>query len=131
MYICILIYTHPTFLIDHSTARRFVAQAYDLRDPWSGPGSHNYGRCTTNTSIRGYCGAPSSNPKQPGGNACCNCGPTLADSKRCRWTNDLPDWNANMKPLAPLIRNGSATPFFMGPIHPVRDLGQLMDGDGC
>ena len=102
--------------------RTFAAQAYDLRDPWAGPGSGNYGRCTFNKSIHGYCGAPSTDPesgKLSGGNACCNCGgPPFSDPKRCAWSDDLSLWNANLAGLAPLIRNNSQTNFFMGPIHP-------------
>jgi hypothetical protein len=100
----------------------FAAQAYDLRDPWAGPGEGSYGRCTLNTSVSGYCGPASDDPKKKGqGNACCNCGgPPYSDPDRCQWGQDLADgkWNANVKGLAPLIKNASATSFFMGPIHP-------------
>ena len=97
--------------------KTYLAQAYDLNDPWAS----STDICSTNASLHGHHQAHSCT-YTAGGTApappCCKCGATLANESVCRWYDSLPLWNKDLVPLAPLIKNGSATPFFMGPIHP-------------
>eukprot|EP00756_Hemistasia_phaeocysticola_P043550 Hpha_TRINITY_DN17131_c0_g1::TRINITY_DN17131_c0_g1_i1::g.146738::m.146738/K05970/SIAE; sialate O-acetylesterase len=66
----------------------FAAQAYDIGDPW-------VSNCGT-----------------------CNCSSTtLNQSDSCVAWN-ASEWNPAVRSYAPLVANGTATPFFMGPIHP-------------
>eukprot|EP01043_Picozoa_sp_COSAG02_P067195 COSAG02_NODE_10709_length_1877_cov_1.098988_1_plen_349_part_00 len=88
----------------------FVSQAYDLNDPWA----HAKGICSTNSSLRDSCTWTNNNTAPP--SPCCQCGETLANKTACDWNVSL--WNDDLRPLAPLIRTSSETPFFMGPIHP-------------
>jgi hypothetical protein len=96
--------------------RTFVAQAYGLNDPWAG---HNHDQhdpssvCSNNASIRNSCTWTNNGTAEPP--PCCQCGAALA-SKKCVW--DVSQWNRELAPLAPLVRNSSATPVFMGAIHP-------------
>lgn len=48
-------------------------------------------------------------------NSCCECGAELA-SKRCVW--NVSAWNRDLAPLNSLVRNSTATPQFMGSVHP-------------
>ena len=73
----------------------FLAHAFDIGDPWA-RGSHGGAR-SNNCSVQ----LPSEPPAA-------QCVP---------WSNGT-DWNAAVRPLAPLVRNASNTPVFMGPIHP-------------
>jgi hypothetical protein len=90
----------------------FVAQAYDLNDPWAWYSSHT-SVCSTNASIKHACGWTDKGTGETSG--CCQCGPEMASS-RCVW--NVSSWNRDLAPLAPLVRNSTETPQFMGSLHP-------------
>ena len=69
----------------------FLAQAYDIGDPWA----------------RGNRGGNCSSPDPTTGKVGPDCVPL-----------DAASWNPAVRPLLPRVANSSATPFFMGPIHP-------------
>ena len=89
----------------------FVAQAYDLDDPWAYVGGHEV--CSTNASIPNSCAYTKNGTEQP--SPCCQCGTAMASS-RCVW--NITNWNRDLAPLAPLARNSTDTPQFMGALHP-------------
>ena len=99
--------------------RTYVAQAYDLNDPWAGTNHNEFDLtsktvCSLNASLPYSCawrGTNGTSEPPP----CCKCGPDFA-SKRCVW--NISEWNRDLAPLAPLIRNSTATPQFMGSLHP-------------
>eukprot|EP01043_Picozoa_sp_COSAG02_P009900 COSAG02_NODE_341_length_24173_cov_28.504777_19_plen_214_part_00 len=99
--------------------RTFVAQAYDLNDPWAGSEHDKFDEtvhtiCSFNASLPYSCawrGIDGNSEPPP----CCKCGPDFA-SKRCVW--NVSAWNRDLAPLAPLVRNSTATPQFMGSLHP-------------
>lgn len=103
----------------------FLAQAYDLNDPWAGHGQwpKDRGRdqyddtitsiCSMNASLKDSC-AWTENGTAPRP-ACCHCAAPFASAK-CVW--DVSLWNRDLAPLAPLVKNSSATPQFMGSLHP-------------
>ena len=67
---------------------------YDLNDPWADlPGATP---CSWDNGTR------------------CQCGKDIASSL-CEW--NLTEWNPELRPIAPLVRNATATPVYMGPIH--------------
>jgi hypothetical protein len=82
-----------------------MAHAYDLGDPWSDAGD---GKCTADKSVKGAC------------TKCCNCGDpavtNVSQAPECEW--NVSQWNSALRPLAPLVRDDTATPFYEGPIHP-------------
>ena len=88
----------------------FVAQAYDLDDPWAFVG---HSVCSTNASLPNSCTYTNNGTEQP--SPCCQCGPDMASS-RCVW--NVSNWNRDLAPLAPLARNSTDTPQFMGSLHP-------------
>jgi hypothetical protein len=89
----------------------FVAQAYDLNDPWAG---HDFGSvCSTNASLKNSCAWTNNGTSPPP--PCCECGEGLASAK-CVWDPSL--WNKDLRPLAALARNSTATRQFMGSLHP-------------
>ena len=90
----------------------FLAQAYDLNDPWASFGSHD-SICSTNASLPKSCTYTNNGTQLPA--PCCECGPAMASS-RCVWNTT--NWNRDLAPLAPLARNSTDTPQFMGSIHP-------------
>ena len=92
--------------------KTFGAQAYDLDDPWASFGSHE-SVCSTNASLPRSCTYTNNGTVQPA--PCCQCGPAMASS-RCVWNTT--NWNRDLAPLAPLARNSTDTPQFMGSIHP-------------
>ena len=95
--------------------KTFLAQAYDLNDPWANAKDI----CSMNASITMH-GAHSCTYTDSDTKAaplCCQCG-ALANDSACNWDAQLPLWNKDLAPLAPLIKNSTDTHFFMGPIHP-------------
>ena len=119
--------------------RTFVAQAYDLNDPWCAPVAPSPVRkgvaetelamvcrapvnkdsfapasiCSMNSSLPKSCTYTNNGTEEP--LPCCECGPDMA-SKRCVW--NVSEWNRDLAPLAALARNSSDTPQFMGSLHP-------------
>ena len=94
----------------------FVAQAYDLNDPWAGVNDDPFAKqsvCSNNSSIPYSCTWTNKGTMTP--LPCCECGPDMA-SPMCVW--DPSQWNRALSPLAPLVRNSTATPQFMGSLHP-------------
>lgn len=94
----------------------FVAQAYDLNDPWAGVNGDPFAKpsvCSDNASIPYSCTWTNNGTMSP--LPCCQCGPEMA-SPRCVW--DPSQWNRALAPLAPLVRNSTAVPQFMGSLHP-------------
>ena len=93
----------------------FVAQTYDLNDPWAGVGGDfdKQSVCSKNVSVPYSCTWTNKGTMTP--LPCCQCGPDMA-SPRCVW--DPSQWNRALSPLAPLVRNSTATPQFMGSLHP-------------
>ena len=89
----------------------FAAQAYDLDDPWAYVPPHSV--CSTNASLPNSCTYTNNGTEQP--SPCCQCGPAMASS-RCVW--NITNWNRDLAPLAPLARNSTETPQFMGALHP-------------
>lgn len=95
----------------------YLAQAYDLNDPWAGHNSPfdrtTTSVCSMNASIPNSCAWTNNGTEQSP--PCCHCDTPFASS-RCVWNISL--WNRDLAPLAPLIKNSSATPTFMGSLHP-------------
>jgi hypothetical protein len=71
------------------------------------------GVCSMNASLPKSCRWTNNGTQKP--RPCCECGPEMA-SESCVW--DVSEWNRDLAPLAPLVRNSSATPQFMGSLHP-------------
>lgn len=69
--------------------------------------------CSDNASLPHSCTWTNGGTIEP--SPCCECGAPLA-SHRCVW--NVSEWNRDLAPLAPLVRNSSATPAFMGSLHP-------------
>jgi hypothetical protein len=97
-----------------------MAHCYNVRlvasqnDPWAGHYRDQFDPpsvCSTNASLPGSCTWTNNNTAPPP--PCCECGEGLASSK-CVW--NVSEWNRDLAPLAPLVRNSSATPQFMGSI---------------
>eukprot|EP00040_Diaphanoeca_grandis_P030561 m.180807 g.180807 ORF g.180807 m.180807 type:complete len:694 (-) comp32036_c8_seq1:248-2329(-) len=88
----------------------FLAQTYDLNEPWANVGQQV---CSSNSSIRFSC---TWNGSSTGPSPCCHCGDPKLASPKCVW--DVSLWNKDLAPIAPLIKNSTATPQFMGSIHP-------------
>jgi len=96
--------------------RTFLAQAYDLNDPWAGVYRDPFDPtsvCSDNASLPHSCTWTNNGTSEPP--PCCECGAGMG-SERCVW--DVSLWNRDLAPLAPLVRNSSATPQFMGSLHP-------------
>ena len=74
--------------------------------------------CSNNASLKGSCAYTNNGTAEPP--PCCECGAGLASS-RCVW--DVSAWNRDLAPLAPLARNSSATPQFMGSIPGLKNPG--------
>lgn len=82
----------------------FMAHAYDLGDPWGNDAGD--GKCVANKSIPKAC------------TKCCNCGDPSLYGPKCKFDETLSQWNDDLRPLAPLVRDDTATPFYEGPVHP-------------